>query len=275
MAWRNGGTFKLMPESDLVIPAEEGVRLNAGKIWAEFKHKLLVPFFFQGPSATAVVRGTVLDVEVLDQGATRVAVFEGHVEVAGNRGGRHVMLDPGQSINVSPFGQLGPVEPVGAVDRLGLGRPGVPALAFRQPPGPDGPVKGLVGWLDGNRAAVRMENQRLQMRQARAGMPGGPPVEFRTGPGPEPGDGPGKVIRFEEAGGKAVMIKGGAMVQFNTGGPDAPPGAPEGWGLTQCFPAPLVPKCAPVPLCPVPVPPGAAPPPPGAVTCGEATKGAP
>ena len=81
LSWRNGGDFKLMALSELEVPEDEGVRLNAGSVWAKFQHKLLIPFYFLSPSATAVVRGTVLGVELRPEGTTRVAVLEGRVEV--------------------------------------------------------------------------------------------------------------------------------------------------------------------------------------------------
>lgn len=161
LRWHNGGEFKLFALGELTVPEDEGVGLDAGKVWAAFKAKLKVPFYFRSPSATAVVRGTILGVELLPDGATTVSVEEGRVEVFGARGQATRMLEPGQSILVSPFGGFGPVQPWS------------PSLApvsaaSRTAPGGGGPF----GWLFGQRAALRLEPARRAERDARLQGPG-------------------------------------------------------------------------------------------------------
>lgn len=191
LMWRNGGDFKLLPLSELAVPEEEGVLLNAGKVWAQFQHKLLVPFFFKSPTATAVVRGTTLGVEILPDGGTTVAVLEGRVEVSGTHGEPSRLLEPGQSLTVTPFGMLGPIQPV---------EPRLPeferTMPQGQPPqgqppmhgGPEGGQRmegprpgGMVDWLQHNRASDRLEVVRDQVRMREMHRPEGLP------PGVQPG----------------------------------------------------------------------------------------
>jgi ferric-dicitrate binding protein FerR (iron transport regulator) len=86
--------------------------VTKGQAWAKFRSKLSVPFLFQSPSATAVIRGTVLGFGVDEAGGTHVDVQEGHVDVRGH-GGPTVVVGPGQRVLVSPDGQVGPVGPRG------------------------------------------------------------------------------------------------------------------------------------------------------------------
>lgn len=196
LKWRNGGDFRLLPLSELAIPEDEGVLVNAGKVWAQFQQKLLVPFYFKSPSATAVVRGTILGVSLNPDESTTVEVLEGRVEVSSARGGASRMLEPGQSLIVSPFGGLGPIQPVDPAMRLfeqsnpampgqtpggrpGPGRePGVrpergPDPGMRPDRGPDpgmrqpGPRPDATEWLRNNRAAVRLETMRQEERTRR------------------------------------------------------------------------------------------------------------
>jgi hypothetical protein len=161
--WRNGGDFKLYPLSELVVPQNEGVDLNAGAIWAVFSHKLLKPFYFQSPTATAVVRGTTLGVEIQPGGATHVAVIEGHVEVSGLHGRVPLMLAPGEAVTITPFGLLGPVGPVTPGDRNFDYQPpndskGPPPQERQAPP----PPRPGFGWLRQFRAQDRLEQVREQ-----------------------------------------------------------------------------------------------------------------
>lgn len=203
LKWRNGGDFRLLPLSELAIPEDEGVLVNAGKVWAQFQHKLLAPFYFKSPSATAVVRGTILGVSLNPDASTTVEVLEGRVEVTSARGGASRMLEPGQSLIVSPFGGLGPIQPVDPAMRLfeqsapdqGPGmRPGPghepglrpdrgPDGGMRPDRGPEpgmrpdrGPDPGMrqsgarpdaAEWLRNHRAAVRLETMRQEERTRR------------------------------------------------------------------------------------------------------------
>jgi hypothetical protein len=192
LRWRNGGDFRLLPLSELEVPADEGVLLNLGKVWASFQQKLLAPFYFRSPSATAVVRGTILAVGLEPDGTTSVAVMEGRVEVSSRRGGPARMLEPGQSLIVSPFGPLGPIRPV-TPDASGLFErrlQSLPDAGSR----PDGPPTGALDWLRGQRAAVRLEPARELERQRRGGPPSFQHPDHLPGPGrehPKPGLGPG------------------------------------------------------------------------------------
>ncbi|MEB3198544.1 MAG: FecR family protein [Candidatus Sericytochromatia bacterium] len=172
LKWRNGGEFRLMPLSELVVPADEGVLLKQGRVWARFQEKLRQPFYFKAPSATAVVRGTILDVAVNADQSTTVAVYEGLVEVTGSQAGAARLLEPGQSLIVSPFGPLGAPQPLA---------PGLPTYQLNQlePParqpndasGKDGtapsPRAGAWDWLRQQRAAVRLE----RVRESERGYP--------------------------------------------------------------------------------------------------------
>lgn len=192
LLWSNGGEFELLPESDLVVPADQGVLLQAGQVWAKFEHKLLAPFTFHAPSANAVVRGTILGVSILPDGGTHVAVLEGLVEVSGRAGSAHLMLTPGQAVTISPLGSLGPTEPVTRMEReQGPHRVGMigPVPGERpHEPGPGGPqrpdaddARGMpgrpeaaaprpgFGWFAQNRAAVRLEA--LRAHELRPGEP--------------------------------------------------------------------------------------------------------
>ncbi|HEY9721304.1 MAG TPA: FecR domain-containing protein, partial [Oscillatoriaceae cyanobacterium] len=80
--WSNGGDFVLEPLGELDIQDPNDTRVDAGQVWARYTHKLLAPFSFQTPSATAVVRGTILGVRVDGLGVSRVTVFRGLVEVS-------------------------------------------------------------------------------------------------------------------------------------------------------------------------------------------------
>lgn len=201
LSWRVGGDFRLLPLSELAIPDDEGVLLNAGKVWAQFHQKLLAPFYFKSPSATAVVRGTTLAVEIGPEGATTVDVLEGRVEVSDAHGGASRMLQPGQSLTVSPFGQFGPIQPVAPGGRLfDRGFPGGPGRdPERDRPRPFRP-DGAVDWLQRNRAAVRLDLVRQQERDRpperdfRMGPGHGPDRAFSAGRpgGPGPGPGPGR-----------------------------------------------------------------------------------
>jgi hypothetical protein len=167
LVWRNGGDFKLLPLSELAVPDEDGVLINAGKVWAQFKEKLHGPFFFKSPTATAVIRGTTLGVEIAPDGGTTVAVVEGRVEVSSAHGGPPRMLEPGQSLTVSPFGVMGPIQPV---------EPQLPSFErsmsqtaplSNQGPGPGRPNEprmGMGDWLQRNRASDRLESVRQQER---------------------------------------------------------------------------------------------------------------
>jgi hypothetical protein len=202
LKWRNGGDFRLLPLSELAVPDDEGVLVNAGKVWAQFQQKLLAPFYFKSPSATAVVRGTILGVSLNPDASTTVEVLEGRVEVTSARGGASRMLEPGQSLIVSPFGGLGPIQPVDPAMRLfeqgaptpDPGRPGPgrepgmrpdrgpdggmrpdrgPDAGMRPDRGPDpgmrqsGPRPDAAEWLRNNRAAVRLETMRQEERSRR------------------------------------------------------------------------------------------------------------
>ena len=196
LKWRNGGDFRLLPLSELAIPADEGVLVNAGKVWASFQEKLLAPFYFKSPSATAVVRGTILSVGLNPDESTSVEVLEGRVEVTSAHGGPSRMLEPGQSLIVSPFGVMGPIQPIDpGVRMFERQAPPVPQPGQRpeggmrpdgelrpEPPqrpdpgmrpdrGPDAGMRGpgprAVEWLRNNRAAVRLEVMRQEERTRR------------------------------------------------------------------------------------------------------------
>lgn len=178
LTWRNGGDFKLLPLSELAIPEDEGVLLNAGKVWAQFREKLLGPFYFKSPSATAVVRGTTLGVALTPSGDTTVEVLEGRVEVMSAMGGPSRMLEPGQSLTISPFGGLGPIQPI------------APDVRFFERELPDAPrpeselrprALGAFDWLRQNRAAVRLEEVRQQERARLFRAPDGRPMERPEG----------------------------------------------------------------------------------------------
>lgn len=108
LRWADGGEFRLDPLSELVVSGRDNADVTMGQVWAKFRSKLFAPFQFHSPSATAVVRGTILGFGVDEQGGTRVDVQEGHVEVHGHDG-TPVMVGPGQRVLVSPGGQLGQV----------------------------------------------------------------------------------------------------------------------------------------------------------------------
>jgi ferric-dicitrate binding protein FerR (iron transport regulator) len=113
LRWANGGEFRLDPLSEVTVAGRDGIDVQAGQVWAKFRSKLTIPFLFQSPSATAVIRGTVLGFGVDEQGGTHVDVQEGHVGVRGH-GGPMADVGPGQRVLVSPDGQVGPVGPRGA-----------------------------------------------------------------------------------------------------------------------------------------------------------------
>ncbi|MEB3327777.1 MAG: FecR domain-containing protein [Candidatus Sericytochromatia bacterium] len=173
LQWRNGGDFRLMPLSELEVPADEGVLLNLGKVWASFQQKLLAPFSFRSPSATAVVRGTILAVGLAPDGTTSVEVLEGRVEVSSRLGGPARMLEPGQSLIVSPFGPLGPIGPVAPPPMPLFDRrlQSLPDADLR----PEGAPPGALDWLRGQRAAVRLGPARELERHRRGGLQGPPP----------------------------------------------------------------------------------------------------
>jgi hypothetical protein len=201
LMWRNGGDFKLLPLSELAVPEEEGVLLNAGKVWAQFQHKLLVPFFFKSPTATAVVRGTTLGVEINPDGATTVAVLEGRVEVTGTHGEPSRMLEPGQSLTVSPFGMMGPIQPIEQhlpEFERGSQPPQGPDGMRPEGPRPEGPRPGMVFWLQQNRASERLEATRQQVRMHEMGRPA---PEGQPEPPPEGGPAPGRVFLIHRRGG--------------------------------------------------------------------------
>lgn len=199
LRWRNGGDFELFALSELTVPEDEGVLLGAGKVWASFKAKLLAPFYFRSPSATAVVRGTILGVELLPDGGTTVSVEEGRVEVFGKGEASGRMLEPGQSILVSPFGGFGPLQPW---------RPTPGPLQSRAYRAPE-PGRQAAGWswLFGNRATARLDEARRVERE-RAGPDFGhrPEVRFEVR-----SDGPAA----REAGRRVILREGG--------GPPPPP----------------------------------------------------
>lgn len=269
LKWRNGGDFELLPLSELAIPEDEGVLLNAGKVWAQFREKLLAPFYFKSPTATAVVRGTILGVEIGPDGDTTVAVTEGRVEVSSVRGGPSRMLEPGQSLTVSPFGGLGPIMPIDPGTRLfERSAPAAPEGGPRPPgPGPGGPggpggrppggeprrFEGAVDWLQRNRANVRLEDARMQERRR---------LEMRAMPSePNAGDRPEHGNR--PPGGRQGPGHGGPMRER---GPAATPerafpaGRPDGFHQRMlpppgCDPMATPPPPGVTPDCPPPPPP--------------------
>ena len=117
LRYRNGGEFRLNAMTELTVTDPDGLEVSVGQVWARFKEKLLTPFRFRSPSATAVVRGTTLTFAVYPKGGTRVDVEEGHVEVAGKDGGK-VMVGPGQTAKVTPGGALGKPMPTGQAGDL-------------------------------------------------------------------------------------------------------------------------------------------------------------
>lgn len=172
LRWWNGGSFRLMALSELAIPDADGVRVNVGRVWAQFQEKLFAPFYFRSPSATALIRGTTLSVRVA-QGATRVAVTEGHVEVTDARGGR-VMLGPGQAVEAGAAGALGPLEPLGPED-------GAEPAAMNPLARLEDFTRRAIDVLERNRAAERLPLLRQDMEpQPAAPAPTPGPVEVAT-----------------------------------------------------------------------------------------------
>ncbi|MEB3223411.1 MAG: FecR domain-containing protein [Candidatus Sericytochromatia bacterium] len=271
LRWRNGGDFRLMPLSELEIPADEGVLLKLGKVWASFQEKLLAPFYFRSPSATAVVRGTILAVGLAPDGTTEVEVLEGRVEVASRQGGPARMLEPGQSLIVAPFGPLGPIQPV---------RPDVPRLYERRLPAPEQPGRepapaGAFDWLRQQRAAVRLE----PMREVERGRHGRRPPQPEGQPHPDlaPGPQPDRPPHPEDDGqvgqrsGVFLRPRGGRGLEARPRAGDATDRRPLAADPAYAFPAgrppghgPQPPRCAPPNAppemrgqCPPEPPPGA------------------
>ncbi|MDB5098569.1 MAG: hypothetical protein JWM80_2990 [Cyanobacteria bacterium RYN_339] len=113
LRWVNGGEFRLDPLTEVTVAGRDGIDVSKGQAWAKFRSKLTVPFLFQSPSATAVIRGTVLGFGVDEAGGTHVDVQEGHVGVRGRGGGPLMDVGPGKRVLVAPDGQIGPVGPRG------------------------------------------------------------------------------------------------------------------------------------------------------------------
>lgn len=172
LRWRNGGEFKLMPLSELLISDPEGATVSGGRVWARFRDKLLAPFFFRSPSVTAVVRGTTLGLQVAPSGAARVAVVEGRVEVMGAGGGRAVWLEGGQAVQGGPDGTLGPIGPLHSDERSGAEPESRPARGTEVRETPLSPWARLddltrrgADWLERHRAAERLPLLRQEMEQ--------------------------------------------------------------------------------------------------------------
>lgn len=106
LRFKNGGEFRLNAMTELTVTDPDALDVSVGQVWARFKEKLMAPFRFRSPSATAVVRGTTLTFGVDPKGGTRVDVEEGRVEVSG-KGGGPAMVGPGQTVKVTPGGTLG------------------------------------------------------------------------------------------------------------------------------------------------------------------------
>lgn len=181
--WANGGDFVVEPLGELKIEDPNDTRVDAGQVWARYTHKLLAPFSFHSPSATAVVRGTILGVRVDGLGVSRVTVFRGLVEVTDVHG-HDVMLHPGQGVNATADQGLGAVGPLGDDDRTGNAfppnQPGNETLAPAPAPSTntamqkqanslwgrlDDMTHGGLDWLDRNRAAERMPLMSQELRR--------------------------------------------------------------------------------------------------------------
>ncbi|MFP5501406.1 MAG: FecR domain-containing protein, partial [Candidatus Sericytochromatia bacterium] len=175
LRWQNGGDFRLMPLSEIKIADPDAVETTQGQIWSQFTEKLLRPFFFRSPSATAVVRGTTLAFGVDGEGATRVVVSEGKVEVSG-RDGRTLFLTGGQAVRSAPDGRLGTVEPMGQEEQPPFEGSAAPAKSLPAEPEARPRESGQRGWarlddwtrrgldwLESHRASERMPALRQEM----------------------------------------------------------------------------------------------------------------
>ncbi|HEY9857322.1 MAG TPA: FecR family protein [Stenomitos sp.] len=101
---QDGTELELMPFAQLSLADENGFLLNAGKVWSHFMKSLGVPFFIRTPNATALIRGTTLEVG-FEEERSRVVVYEGLVEVQGRDGG-HEDVAGGFRVDVDRTGRL-------------------------------------------------------------------------------------------------------------------------------------------------------------------------
>lgn len=177
LRWSNGGDFRLMPLSEIKVADRDAVETTSGQIWSQFTEKLLRPFFFRSPSATAVVRGTTLAFGVDAEGATRVVVTEGKVEVSG-REGRTIFVTGGQAVRATPQGRLGDLEPASQQEQQAPFEAGAaeaapaPEAAPAERPRESGPrnwarlddwTRRGLDWIDRHRASERLPLLRQEM----------------------------------------------------------------------------------------------------------------
>jgi len=101
---QDGTELELLPFAQLSIADENGFLLNAGKVWSHFMKSLGVPFFIRTPNATALIRGTTLEVG-FEEERSRVVVYEGLVEVQ-DRDGSHQDVASGFRVDVDRLGRL-------------------------------------------------------------------------------------------------------------------------------------------------------------------------
>ncbi len=119
LSWVDGTRMKLDANTCMVIEKcrfnglertqESLFRLDFGRIWVRVIEALTrrSKFEVETPAATAGIRGTIFSVDVADDGATRVAVYEGEVSVSAANA--RTIVPRGQSVSVRRDGSDGRV----------------------------------------------------------------------------------------------------------------------------------------------------------------------
>lgn len=111
----DGTKARVMPKSEVVVRAPgtaagrpNGVVLFFGRLWTSVVKSVSgqETFEVRGANAVAGVRGTEFEVGIADDGAVRVVVSEGQVDVRGDRGDRVESVKPGFMVDSDPRGRL-------------------------------------------------------------------------------------------------------------------------------------------------------------------------
>ncbi|HEX4954409.1 MAG TPA: FecR domain-containing protein [Thermoanaerobaculia bacterium] len=116
--------------------SQNGLSVLVGRLWVALSRLFQGELVVETPTATIGIKGTLVMIEVLPSGETRVVVIEGVVSVQGKALGEPLLVGPGQQTTVAPGGLPTPPAPTGnAVASLSpsAGGPGSPAA---EPPDP-------------------------------------------------------------------------------------------------------------------------------------------
>ncbi len=110
--------------------SQKGISVLVGRLWVALSRLFQGELVVETPSATIGIKGTLVLIEVLPTGETRVVVIEGVVSVRGKTLGEPLLVGPGQETTVASDGLPTLPAPVSsAVASLSpsAGGPGSPA----------------------------------------------------------------------------------------------------------------------------------------------------